>query len=274
MLYTNVSVCHWLTVHSPVRNTFQPPRSFGSSTSMFSSVAVWALVVKYSLVPLTVISSYVLDMAKHAVEWCCACRPNRDINSLYCILDRVMEDARNRHETNLKYQSILFPSLHSCPSLTLPLSSLQASSRRNMTLTSCFQNRNQKVSSSICIWLPQWGKSRLGSCCRWALGLCLSWQKLLGGPRGCHTQGIISNVAVQILLFPSCLCQACRQGGWEMPLSWLPRIFSGEVPPYMGILLSYPDSAGKNRGDGLISVLFSCNITQAYFFFYCFFSLW
>lgn len=93
------SQCLSVTLRSPVRNTFQALHSFGSSTSMFSSVAVWDLVVKYSLVSriVTVISSCIVDMVEHAVEWWCTHRPNRDINSLYCSLDQVMEDLRNRH---------------------------------------------------------------------------------------------------------------------------------------------------------------------------------
>lgn len=89
LVYMNVylvvhkSQCLSLTVHSPVRNTFQPPRSFGSGGSLFSSGSLglgdevqFGASDSYS-----VISSNMLDMAKHAVEFYCTCRPNRDVNS-------------------------------------------------------------------------------------------------------------------------------------------------------------------------------------------------
>lgn len=69
--------------------------------------------------------------------------------------------------------------------------------------------------------------------------------------------------------FPCCpvLPVPGLQAGWVgNALELTSQVFSGEIPPHMGTLLSYPESAGESKGDGLISVLFSCNTIQSLFF--------
>lgn len=85
------SPCLSLTVHSPVRNTFQPPL-LQKHVQLRGSLGLGGEVQLGAFDSYSVISSYVSHMAKRAVEWWCTCRPNRDINLLFCSLDQVIQE--------------------------------------------------------------------------------------------------------------------------------------------------------------------------------------